>query len=161
MRADDLVGGAGLAADDIARRVDHLAGPVLDDEPEELAICADVSGEITRRPGGASPGRSFSSVAWCRTPPLTSAAAAVATCSGVSEMPWPKPMVMTLTSRHFAGKCGLPTSLISIAGEVSSPNRRRYSCWRVAPTASAILASPIFDEYIKISGTVSRRRLGW
>ena len=84
---------------------------------------------------------------------IDSADAALTKLSGVTEIPWPKAMVITLTSRHFAGKCGAATSDISIFGAFNSPSRARKSRCLWPPAAIAILAAPIFDEYIRISGT--------
>src|SRR5277367_2442697 len=87
----DFVRGAGLAADDIAWRIHHFTGPIQDDHAQQFA-------HVLR---GLR--RDHLAAFWRSTPPLTSAEAPLAICNGVSEMPCPKPIVITLTSRHFAG----------------------------------------------------------
>ena len=84
-------------------------------------------------------------VAGRRTPPFTNAAAALAKLNGVTEMPWPKAIVITLTSRHFAGKCGAPISDTSIFGVLSKPSRARNSrC--LCPPATIATENP--DELV-------------
>ncbi|MNL40234.1 hypothetical protein D3C87_1625690 [compost metagenome] len=92
-------------------------------------------------------------------PPLTSAAPATAVCSGVVETPWPKEMVIELIFFHSRGWLGDFTSGSSVGSFESRPMRVKNSLWPGMPMRSAILAVPMFDEYWKISGTVSTRRL--
>ena len=83
-----------------------LTGAPLGPPWEAVDWAADPDWEFPRTaaPPPTSSGACLIRVAWRRTPPLTSAAAALAKLSGVTEIPWPKAIVITLTSRHLAGK---------------------------------------------------------
>jgi hypothetical protein len=80
------------------------------------------------------------------TPPLTMAETPVMSCSGLTEMPCPKAIVIVLISRHGLGSIGAPTSGSSTGEAFSMPMRPRNSRWRSRPTSSAILTAPILDE---------------
>ena len=58
-------------------------------------------------------------------PPLISAASATAVCSGDTAMPWPKATVIVVSSDHFFGTIGAPTSGSSVFGRSKKPKRLR------------------------------------
>ncbi|MNL46086.1 hypothetical protein D3C87_1687710 [compost metagenome] len=62
---------------------------------------------------------------------------------------------------HWRGWLGMATSGSSVFILERSPSLVKKSLCPSIPTASAIFAVPIFDEYWKISGTLSMRPLPW
>ena len=74
--------------------------------------------------------------------------------SGGSATPWPKPTVITVDwpQRASPGTIGWPASGSSIGTREKNPMLRSQSCWRLAPTSSAMCAAAGLDEYAITSG---------
>jgi hypothetical protein len=66
-------------------------------------MISEVRGDMTLCPFGTASGSPLSNVVGSITPPLTAAANADATCTGLTAMPWPKPIVMVLMSPQREG----------------------------------------------------------
>ena len=83
-----------------------------------------------------------------RIPPFAMAAVPRTTCSGVTEMPWPKPTVMVAMSFQFAAGCtiGMPASGNSTPVLPNMPMACSQWRCRSAPTRCAICAAPRLDE---------------
>ena len=90
-------------------------------------------------------------------PPLTSAPTAISACSGATATPWPKAIVMVLSSPQRDGTIGSAFSGSSVTRRSSWPLLRRKALWPSTPTPSAIFAVPMFEEKMNTSGTVSTR----
>ena len=76
-------------------------------------------------------------------------------------MPCPNPIVIVAICFQFeaAGACGCAASGNSMPSLDSIPIRSIHNRCFSPPTASAIRAAPILDEYATISGTYSQRCL--
>ena len=110
---------------------------------------SDVEVCITRMPvRGAAPSCGSCSVGRISTPPLATAAVPATTCSGVTEMPWPKPMVSVRAAFHSRslGTIGAAASGSSIGTRLNMPIWRSHARCRSVPAASAMWAAPILDE---------------
>src|SRR6185312_8431256 len=71
-------------------------------------------------------------------------------------------MVMVLILTQWRGHSGAASSGNCVVSGFRKPILSKKARWPSGPiTSAAILAEPMFDEYLKISGTVSGRRCGW
>ena len=81
-----------------------------------------------------------------RMPPFISAAMPITACSGATERPWPKAIVMVFSSPHRLGTIGSALSGNSVRSRSSWPIFFRNALCASMPTAMAVRAAPIFDE---------------
>ncbi len=81
-----------------------------------------------------------------RMPPFIKAATPITACSGATERPWPKAMVMVLSSPQRLGTIGSALSGNSVRSRSSWPIFFRNALCASMPTAIAMRAAPMFDE---------------
>jgi hypothetical protein len=80
-------------------------------------------------------------------PPFTIAAEPVARCSGVTEMPWPKAMVMVLMRTQWRGHSGPASSGSWLVSGLRNPIlSKKARCASGPITSAAILAEAMLDE---------------
>ena len=92
---------------------------------------------------------------------MTSAATAIIACSGATLMPWPKAIVIVLSSLQCLGHSGSALSGSSVRKRSSWPIFFRKAWCASTPTISAMRAVPILEEWVNTSGTLSTRWVAW
>ena len=79
-------------------------------------------------------------------PPFINAATPITACNGATERPWPKAMVMVLSSPQRLGTIGSALSGSSVRSRSSWPSFLRNALCASTPIASAARAAPMFEE---------------
>ena len=99
----------------------------------------------------------FKNVGFIIMPPLTSAPTAISACNGATLSPWPKAIVIVLSSLQRFGTSGSAFSGNSVRSRSSWPILLKNALWPSTPTISAMRAVAMLEECVKTSGTVRMR----
>ena len=84
----------------------------------------------------------------------------ITACSGATDRPWPKAMVIVLSSPQRFGTIGSALSGSSVRSRSSWPSFLRNALCASTPCDSATRAAPTFDEKVNTSDSVMERPIG-